>query len=91
MSQPRSWNLGMLGWYTYRIGDFGGRRTWGGIDKPTDGLGVTQWCVENLKGDWSFGRDADVTRRPFYVKDKMDAMLFKLTWIDDTVRPQFRP
>ncbi len=38
---------------------------------------VHRWCVQHLRGDWSFARNA---YDRFYVKRDFDAMLFKLAW-----------
>lgn len=56
-----------LGWHTFEI-------------KPAvpTGRSAGQWCMTNIIGDWTF--KAEYGAMTFYIKEKADAMLFKLTW-----------
>ena len=51
---------------------------------------IQKWCTDNIRGRWTWGGSDGALSRPFYIEDKGDAMLFKLTWFERTQRPVFR-
>lgn len=50
---------------------------------------VLEWCTSNLKGRWTEIRPQGNNQHVFQIQDGKDAMLFKLTWCQDTVKPKF--
>lgn len=95
MSQPVPPGLDMLGWHCFHMpvtwvpdpkkkkNDYRAPR----IAVPVPGL--HEWGMEHLKGRWTWG-SGEQSLRSYYIEDKQDAMLFKLTWFDATVKPKFR-
>jgi len=51
---------------------------------------ITDWCINNLKGKWTYSIPAYDKIQVFSIKEKSDAMLFKLTWSQDTFRYRFK-
>lgn len=54
--------------------------SWNKITVRSIGLGgqAGRWCMEHVKGRWTFVRV--ITDTHFFIEDRKDAMLFKLTW-----------
>ena len=50
---------------------------------------VEDWCMANIKGQWSESRPEGGNVHVFKIKEKADAMMFKLTWSLETVKPSF--
>jgi hypothetical protein len=48
------------------------------IEPRERGRDAGRWCNDNLKGQWTFR--VDFVKVTFYIKDKQDAMTFKLRW-----------
>ena len=42
-----------------------------------------------IKGAWTEGRSRGTNQHTFQFKDGKDAMLFKLTWCNETIKPKF--
>jgi hypothetical protein len=59
------------------------------VRKPPQDTSVIDWCVDNIKGEWTWGGQQSGDLRPIYIKDKNDAMMFKLTWFDHTQKPKY--
>lgn len=45
--------------------------------------------MANVKGQWSESRPEGGNVHVFKIKEKADAMMFKLTWSLETVKPSF--
>lgn len=50
---------------------------------------VTDWCMLHIKGPWTEVRLQGSDLHTFQVKEGKDAMLFKLTWCNETIKPKF--
>lgn len=50
---------------------------------------ATDWCMIYIKGPWTEIRPQGNNQHTFQIKDGKDAMLFKLTWCNETVKPTF--
>ena len=50
---------------------------------------VTDWCMIYIKGPWTEIRPQGNNQHTFQFKEGKDAMLFKLTWCNETVKPKF--
>lgn len=50
---------------------------------------VTDWCMLHIKGSWTENRSRGNNLHVFQIKDGKDAMLFKLTWCNETIKPKF--
>lgn len=90
MSDPLPFTLKALEWYVFRLPctyhyDRKLRRNIVQGDEA-----VTDWLREKAKGRWTWGSGSELTTRPYYIEDKQDAMLFKLTWCNDVVKPKFQ-
>lgn len=94
MNLPVPFGLGTVGWHTFRLPTPPGVRQ----RRPDTGLfftvlsrreDVTDWCMECIKGPWAERRSQGSNLHTFQVKDGKDALLFKLTWCDETVKPKF--
>ena len=71
-----------LGWYIYRIKFSNkGRKLRGRTD-------IVEWCQTYCKGRWAHVSPETMTFHTFYIEDKNDAMMFKLSWVTD--KPKFQ-
>ncbi len=91
MSNPVVWTMSCLEWYTFRMP--GGRRydTNKLMYVKIDNSAILTWLKENVKGKWALAKSVPSgVSIPVFIKDKQDAMLFKLAWSDSTVKLDFR-
>jgi hypothetical protein len=72
----------VIGWHIFRF------KTMGTGHKVPIRQDVLDWCEEMIKGRWAHQPPLSMTFHSFYIEDKNDAMLFKLTWFTD--KPEFR-
>lgn len=94
MNLPVSLGVGTVGWHTFRIpAPPGVRRRCPDTGRSIMVLNrrddVTDWCMEFVKGPWAERRSQGNDLHTFQIKDGKDALLFKLTWCNDTVKPKF--
>jgi hypothetical protein len=87
-----AFNPGHLAWHSFRLPvnisterDAKGRT----IRIIHDHEEACEWMKTNIRGPWSCGGAMSMTSRPFFIRDVSDALLFKLTWCLDTVKPKF--
>jgi hypothetical protein len=87
MTNPIPFNPAYIEWHVFHIKSPGLYRSgkWVGQERQD----IVNWLTENIKGSWTFGSSASSITRPFYIKDASDAMMFKLTWMDETQKPVF--
>jgi hypothetical protein len=79
----------MLSWHAYRIAVNLRKGTHGRPDIYEAPEDLHEWMTANMRGPWSWGQTNIYRQRPYFIQNKQDAMLFKLTWIDDIKRQVF--
>ena len=89
MSNPGPFSSECLGWYVCRVNlpsDYEKLPDGRHVRKMPSDTTIIDWCVENIRGRWTWGGNQCSNARPFYFEQKSDAMLFKLTWFDKMVK-----
>lgn len=94
MNLPIPCGAGTVGWFTFRLPtprDIYSRHpeTHKPQYKRQFRHDAEDWCMANVKGKWAEAKSQSSPIHTFQFKEKQDAMLFKLTWCLDTVKPEF--
>lgn len=82
--------MGCLDWYTFRMpgGHFYNRQKL--RSEAIDNSAILNWLKHHVKGKWALANNVPTgISIPVFIKDKQDAMMFKLTWSDSVVVLKF--
>lgn len=94
MNLPQQSGVGTLSWHTFRLPTPPDYRYRSPVDNKVRTIlhrrnDATDWCMLYIKGAWTEGRSRGTNQHTFQFKDGKDAMLFKLTWCNETIKPKF--